>query len=350
MNKPIRVLIVDDSRYVRLVLKRMLGTADDIEVVGIACNGCEALELVPKLKPDVITLDIEMPHVTGLQVLERLLPRYPIPVIMLSSLTQEGADVTLRALELGAVDFVGKPGSAGVPNLAAVETQLIGKVRSAAGARVRIRKARRGSANRPIAKMPTITLHKPTVLIASSTGGPGTLDQLLSALPAGLPAAFAITQHMPRGFTRSLAARLDSTCALKVIEAEEGTVLRPGTIAFAPGDYHMVIGPQGIVHLSQDPPKWGVRPAADYMMESAAQNLHCPLVGVVLTGMGCDGAEGLVALKASNATVIAQDEESSVIYGMPKAAAETGVCDYIASLSEMPSLLTNEIVALATGR
>jgi len=188
----------------------------------------------------------------------------------------------------------------------------------------------------------------PTVLIASSTGGPGTLDALLSALPPSVPAAFAITQHMPPHFTRALAQRLDDNSPLAIREAEEGDLLRPGGGLVAPGDYHMIIGPQGIVHLSKAPPVYGVRPAADPMMSSAADNLRVPLLGVVLTGMGTDGAEGVTRIKRAGGVVVAQDEQSCVIYGMPKAAAATGACDHIVSLADMPQLLTDEIHRLAT--
>ncbi len=349
MPPPIRVLIVDDSTYVRMVLNRMLERAAGIEVVGQAGDGQEALRLAAQLKPDVMTLDVEMPKLDGLEVLRRLLPHNPIPVVMLSSLTQRGAEVTLQALELGAVDFVGKPGSAGVPDLATVQHQLLMKVRVAARARVGARLAASARPAPVETPVPTYVQHNPAVLIASSTGGPGTLDTLLSALPPKLPAAFAITQHMPPDFTRAFAARLDANCGLQVREAAAGDVLRPGTVLLAPGDYHMIIGPRGIIHLSKDPAVWAVRPAADPMMLSAVENLKTPLIGVVLTGMGRDGAQGVVEIKRAGGVVVAEDEQSCVIYGMPKAAAETGACDYIVSLSDMPQLLTDQVNKLATG-
>jgi len=349
MPPSIRVLIVDDSTYVRMVLNRILERASGIEVVGQAGDGQEALRLAAQLKPDVMTLDVEMPGLNGLEVLRQLLPHNPIAVVMLSSLTQHGAEVTLQALELGAVDFVGKPGSAGVPDLATVQHRLLMKVRGAARARVRSRpttSARPAPVETPV---PTRIQHNPAVLIASSTGGPGTLDTLLSALPPNLPAAFAITQHMPPDFMHTFAARLDANCSLQVREAAAGDVLRPATVLVAPGDYHMIIGPRGVIHLSHDAEIWGVRPAADPMMASAAENLKTPLIGVVLTGMGCDGAQGVVEIKRAGGVVVAEDEQSCVIYGMPKAAAETGACDYIVSLSDMPQVLTDQINKLATG-
>ncbi len=348
MASPIRVLIVDDSSYVRLVVARMLGGAHDIEVVGQAVDGQEALRLALELKPDVMTLDVEMPKLDGLEVLRRLLPREQIPVVMLSSLTQERAEVTLEALQLGAVDFVGKPGSAGVPDLAAVEYQLLMKVRAAATARVLSPAAKRPRAEGLGRAVSVSIRRRPTLLLAASTGGPSTLASLLGALPGDLPASLAVTQHMPASFTQSFAERLDAECELEVREAAEGDVLGVGPALLAPGDWHMIIGPQGIIHLSNAAPVWGVRPAADPMMESAAENLREPLIAVVLTGMGCDGADGLCRVKEADGVAIAQDEESSVIYGMPKAAAETGACDYIASLGDLPRLLVEQTYRLAT--
>ncbi len=355
MHKPIRVLVVDDSAYVRLVVTRMLSAEPYLEVVGQAFNGEQALELADKLQPDVITLDVEMPKLNGLEVLRRLLPRNPIPVVMLSSLTRHGAQVTLEALSLGAVDFVAKPGSAGVPDLQAVHAQLISKVRAAAAAKVVPPPPPRRRPAPPPSPAPSpslITGRTPVVLVAASTGGPGALHSLLAALPDALPAAFAITQHMPPSFTEALAQRLDGLCALSVKEADEGDFLRPGTALVARGGYHMIIGPRGAVHLSKDPPLWGVRPAADPMMISAAHSLRCPLVGVVLTGMGRDGAEGVKAIKQAGGTVIAESEQTAVIYGMPKAAYETGCCSAVLPLHDIADHiagLVNNIVQLPTG-
>jgi two-component system, chemotaxis family, protein-glutamate methylesterase/glutaminase len=350
MASPIRVLIVDDSSYVRMVVSRMLGRAHDIEVVGQAADGQDALQMALALKPDVITLDVEMPKLNGLEVLRRLLPREQIPVVMLSSLTQARADVTLQALELGAVDFVGKPGSAGVPDIAAVEYSLLMKVRAAAGARVLAPLQKRGFVQAVDPAVSPQIRRQPTLLMASSTGGPGTVANLLAALPPDLPARLALTQHMPASFTQSFAARLDAECELEVREAAEGDMLHVGTVLLAPGDWHMIIGPQGIIHLSNAELVWGVRPAADPMMQSAAENLREPLIGLVLTGMGCDGADGLRSIKHANGVAIAQDEQSSVIYGMPKAAAETGICDHIAPLDKLPELIVKQIYRLATAQ
>lgn len=350
MSAPIRVLIVDDSNYVRLVLKRMLSQARGIEVVGLATDGLEAVHMAARLKPDVITLDVEMPRLDGLGFLRRVLPRNPIPVVMLSSLTQQGAAVTLEALELGAVDFMGKPGSAGVPDLKSVERQLIARIRGAAKARVFTAAPRRPVPQVMPALPRTRSANNPVILIASSTGGPHTLAELLSALPANLPASLAITQHMPPAFTEALAARLDRCSSLTVRQAAAGDVLEAGTALLAPGDYHMIIGPHGIVHLSQEPSVCGVRPAANPMMTSAATNLRCPLVALILTGMGSDGAEGAVAVKQAGGTVIAQDEHTSVIYGMPRAAADTGSCDHIAALHDIPALLIQVVSKLVQTR
>jgi two-component system, chemotaxis family, protein-glutamate methylesterase/glutaminase len=351
MAKPVRVLVVDDSAYVRLVVTRLLGGSAGFEVIGQARDGLEALSLAEKLMPDVITLDVEMPAMDGLQVLRTLLPRRRVPVVMLSSLTQQGADVTLEALRLGAVDVVGKPGSPGVPDLEAVRFQLLTKVRAAASARVSVPEGVKpvssgahASARGTQPATSALGLRSrpdsvPTVLIASSTGGPGALHALFSALPGDLPAALAITQHMPPAFTEALARRLNDNCPLTVREAAEGDVLQPGVALVARGDHHMIIGPQGIIHLSSEPPVWGVRPAADPMMISAAENLRSPLIGVVLTGMGQDGAQGVLQIARAGGVVIAESEESAVIYGMPKAAKETGCCEHILPLSSIAARL-----------
>lgn len=346
----IRVLIVDDSSYVRMVLARLLEAARGVEVIGQARDGLEALSLVQELKPDVVTLDVEMPRMSGLELLEKLLPLHPVPVVMLSSLTHAGAEVTMRALQLGAVDFIGKPGSAGVPDLEAVQNQLIVKVRAAASANVHVPAA--GSV--PVAPVggirSGIVRQTPTVLVAASTGGPQTLHTLFSSLPPGLPACWAVTQHMPPSFTTSLAARLAAVSPIPFEEASEGSVLKTGAGLLARGDTHMIIGPQGIVHLARSEPVWGCRPAADPMMASATENLIGPLIGVVLTGMGTDGAEGLKRIKQVGGVAIAQDKHSSIIYGMPKAAAQTGICDHILPLSEIPARLVEIINDLATRR
>ncbi len=329
----------------QLVLVRLLEADRQMQVVGQASDGEEALELAEQLQPDVITLDVEMPKMDGLQVLKKLLPRHPIPVVMLSSLTQLGAETTVKALQLGAVDFVGKPGSAGVPDLETVQKQLLHKIRVAARAQVRIGTAPRRA---QISRVKAIRAGKtPTVLIAASTGGPSTLDFLLSALPENLPAAIAITQHMPPQFTRVLAERLNQKSALEIKEAQEGDSLQPATALIAPGDYHMLLESNGVVHLSRDQSVWGVRPAADPMMQSAATNLNTPLIGAVLTVMGQDGAQGAVAIKDRGGTIITEAEESCVIYGMPKAAVETGCCDFVVPLPEIPQKLVDIISTIA---
>ena len=341
------MLLVNDSVYVQLVLRRLLEADLQIEVVGQVSNGQEALRLAEQLEPDVIMLDVEMPKLDGLEVLEKLLPQHPIPVIILSSLAEFGAEATVKALELGAVDFVGKPGSAAVPDLGALQEQLHSKIRVAASARVMTPVAQEGPRFRRAA--PLTTEKTPTVLIASSTGGPGTLAFLLSALPSDLPAAIAITQHMPPTFTKALAHHLNKKTPLQVKEVQDGDALQAGTALVARGGYHMILEPTRTVHLSRQRAVGGMGPAADPMMESAAHNLHTPLVGVVLTGMGQDGARGIVAVKEAGGTVMAQDEESCVIYGMPKAAAATGCCDWIVSLADMPQKLIDTVSKLAAG-
>jgi two-component system chemotaxis response regulator CheB len=340
MSTKIRVLNVDDSTYVRLVLSRLLGAAEDIEVVGQAADGQEGLKLAAKLQPDVITLDIEMPQVDGLEFLRRLMPEQPTPVVMLSSLTQAGAEPTLEALSLGAVDFVGKPGSAGVPDLETVQRQLVRKIRAAAGATPRTPQTRPPQPTEHTPRPPRrVDASSPCILVASSTGGPRTLDAIFSSIPPDIPASFAVTQHIPAEFSRALSERLDGKCPLHIRQAEKGDALQPGTVLTAPGDYHMAIGAKGVVDLSTDEPVWGVRPAADVMMKTAAESLSRPLIALILTGMGQDGAEGCVAVSETGGIVLAEAEESCVVYGMPKAAHETGCCDKMLTLERIPAHL-----------
>ena len=347
-NTPIRVLIVDDSAIIRLSLNRYLKEIPDIQIIGQASNGVEALEQAKTLHPDVITLDVEMPRMNGLETLRHLMSTQPTPVVMLSSLTGDGTETTIKALELGAVDFVLKP----APGVKMEETiqELAKKIRAASKARVR--RLQDSSANRiqagalgSEASTPEQPLRPSDslLMIASSTGGPSTLVALLSSLPAGLPLGGVIVQHMPGGFTKSLSERLNRVCSYRVKEAEPGDKLRQGLFLVAPGGYHMTFDRTGSVRLNQGATVNGVRPAADVTMRSLAAIYGDRVLAVVLTGMGSDGLEGAKTIASLGGTILAQNEESSVVYGMPRAVIEAGLVKATGSPEELSALIQLEI-------
>jgi two-component system chemotaxis response regulator CheB len=319
----IRVLVVDDSAFVRKAIERMLGTAADIEVVGFAADGEEGLAQARALQPDVVTLDVRMPRLGGLETLERLMAERPVPVLLMSTLTQEGADVTLRGLELGAMDFIDKS-SVEPMSLLSLAEELVAKVRALGGARVRPRAGpalpRGGEAGAaPRAEC---------VVLAASTGGPAALQTVVSGLPAGFPAAVLVVQHIPRGFTRSLAERLDARSAIPVREARDGEPVAGGRVLVAPAGIHTKVARRegGVAVVLDEEPRDALhRPSADVLMASAAETYGPLVLGVVLTGMGADGTEGLRAIRAKGGLTLAESEETCVIYGMPKAAIEAGV-------------------------
>ena len=338
----IKVLVVDDSALMRRVIWGLLEEDPEIEVVGSAVDGQDAIEKVHKLKPDVVTLDVEMPKLDGLQTLGYLMSESPVPCIMLSAYTPRGAETTLKALDYGATDFVQKPSGAISLNLERVKDELLSKVKVAKGIDLRRLPFRPGGD----AALPALTVAKPkpivdrgsVVAIGTSTGGPRALASLLPMLPKGFPAPVLVVQHMSAGFTASLAARLDKECGNRVKEAEQGEILEAGTIYLAPGDWHMEVGRVGgvvKVKLDQRPPILGVRPSVDLLFQSVAETYGPKAVGVVLTGMGRDGAKGLKAMKAKNAQTLAQDEASSVVYGMPRAAYASGAVDKVLPLNQM---------------
>lgn len=341
--RPIRVLVVDDSAFVRRAVSRMLSAAPDIEVAGLAVDGRDALDQARALRPDVITLDVQMPRLDGLGALERLMHELPTPVLLMSSLTREGAEVTLRGLELGALDFVDKGRAEGNMGLLALAEELRSKVRalahaSARPARAPVRPARPAPAWGAVARVQAVA-------VAASTGGPAALQGLIPRLPAGLPAALLVVQHIPPGFTRSLAERLAARSALPVCEAVADEEVRPGRVLIAPAGLHMSVERRGgAVRVSfHDEPRNALhRPSADVLMTSVAAAYGSRALGVVLTGMGSDGVEGLRAIRAAGGRTLAESEESCVIYGMPKAAMEAGVVDRQVGLGAM----ADEILAV----
>jgi two-component system chemotaxis response regulator CheB len=327
----IRVLVVDDSAFVRRAVERMLGGTEDIEVVGTAADGEEGLRKARELRPDVVTLDIKMPRLGGLETLERLMAEQPVPVLLMSTLTQEGAEITLRGLELGAMDFVDKSSVQPMSMLSLAE-ELVAKIRALGGARMRVRP--HAAPPRPAA--PGVPAE--VVVIAASTGGPTALQELVAGLPAGFPAAVLVVQHIPRGFTKSLSERLDARSAVPVREARDGDPVAPGTVLVAPAGIHARLVRRGgavVVSLDEEPRDSLHRPAADVLMASAAEVYGARALGVVLTGMGSDGTEGLRAIRRAGGTTLAESEETAVIYGMPKAAVEAGVVDRSVPLDQM---------------
>lgn len=348
MARKIRVLVVDDSALMRQMVSRILRDAG-FEVVGTARDGQQALEAAERLKPDVITLDVEMPVMDGLTMLRRLMQENPLPVVMLSSLTTQQAPATIEALALGAVDVVAKPGGAISLNIDEVAEELISKVRVAATARVRPledARPRRAPSVRSTSPHPARTkrqLTRQLVIVGSSTGGPKALVELVSSLPGDFGAPVVIVQHMPAGFTASLAARLDKNSSLDVAEAKEGVFPKAGEVWVAPGGFHLRFDKRGRMKFDSSEPHLGVRPAVDLTMESAVDVWGSGVIGVVLTGMGMDGARGARRIKQAGGIVFAQDEASCVVFGMPRAVIEMGQADQVVPLSEMAELLEQTV-------
>jgi two-component system chemotaxis response regulator CheB len=321
------VLIVDDSRFVRQAVARMLA-APDIEVVGQAKDGREGIAKARELQPDVVTLDVQMPYMGGLETLEKLMEEGPYRVLLLSSLTSQGAEITLRGLELGAIDFVDKTTAQGHMNLLSLTEELRAKVRALAGAPSPSRL--QPGAPLPAAAAPLGSRGAQVVAIAASTGGPTALQAVVPRLPKGFPAAVLVVQHIPVGFTRSLAERLASRSALVVREAQDNEPVRPGLVLIAPAGTHMKVerrGDSAAIRLDDEPTESLHRPSADVLMSSVAGVFGKGAVGVVLTGMGSDGTAGLRDIRRAGGRTLAESEESCVIYGMPKAAIEAGVVD-----------------------
>ena len=377
----IRVLIADDSAFMRKVLSDLFKSQSDFEVVGTAVNGQDAIEKVKKFQPDVLTLDVIMPVMDGLNALAVIMEQCPLPVVMVSSTTQKGTNETIRALALGAVDFVSKAGGA-ISKIDTIKDEILAKCRLAAKTHAR----RNFAASKPLVYKPSTNTEsttrrvevrrrtglvlgqKPTinrtpstaapvrkiipgtgkklVVIGTSTGGPQALQTVITRLPGNLPCGVVVVQHMPAGFTKSLAERLNSISSIAVKEAEHDEIIRPGQVYIAPGDYHLRIVPAGggerKIALSQEPRVGNLRPTVNYMFDSASQ-FGRDLISVIMTGMGSDGCEGMKKVKATGGYSIAQDENSCVVYGMPKAVVDAGLADEIRPLDKIAEAIVDAV-------
>ena len=348
INGKIRVLVVDDSALMRQFISDILRSDPRIEVAGTARDGKDALAQIQALKPNVVTMDVEMPNMSGLQALEEIMKTNPLPVIMVSSMTQEGAETTLKALALGCVDFIGKPSGSISLNIKTIGQEIIDKVVAASTARVRAISGIFGTSPRiatPAVRMNppmSLTGRRDIVAIASSTGGPMALSELIPKLPKKFPVPIVITQHMPKEFTPSFAKRLNDSSEVEVVEGFDGLTLKPGRVVIAPGGKHLTIkrrAGSAICSLSDAPPVLSVKPAANIMFLSVADEYGGNVLCVILTGMGRDGTDGALALKRKGAYVIAESQKTCVVYGMPKAAVDAGVVDEVLPLNEIPDAM-----------
>lgn len=347
----IKVLIVDDSALVREVLSEILNADPALEVIGTASDPLIARNKIKQLNPDVLTLDVEMPRMDGLTFLSNLMRLRPMPVVMVSSLTERGADITLRALEIGAVDFVSKPKLDVAHGLNDYAEELCEKVRHAAGARLQnyswdstptLETREKHTADAVLNKCAAPRNFKTTdkiIAIGASTGGTEAIKEVLMRMPADAP-GIVITQHIPEAFSGPFARRMDDNCAMTVYEASDGQQILPGHVYIAPGNRHMIVersGARYICRLNDGPPVNRHRPAVDVMFRSVAQNVGPNAIGVILTGMGDDGAEGLKEMHEAGARTIAQDEKTSVVWGMPGEAVKHGGVDEILPLLSIPT-------------
>jgi len=338
----IKVLVVDDSALMRRIMKDILEKQPEIEVVGSAKDGMEAIEMIKTLDPDVVTLDVEMPRMNGLETLSRIINVKQVPVIMVSALTTKDASITVQALMNGAADFITKPTDL-FSNFDSFAEELKTKIIYIARSKGRFIPSVAVSTRKEI-KYPGGPPKK-LVIIGASTGGPQAIYQVLSNLSLLADVSLVIVQHMPAGFTRSLAERLDSSSRFLVKEAEGGESLKGGMAYIAPGGYHLIIEGSRF-SLTKDPPIWGVRPAVDISMITGAQSFKDKTVGVLLTGMGVDGTKGMEEIKKFGGKTIAQDEKSCIVFGMPKAAIEKGVVDKIVELDSIASEIERTILEI----
>lgn len=346
MSERIRVLVVDDSALMRKLIPAILARDSSIEVVGTAMDGAFALKKIEELRPDVVTLDLEMPRMDGLEMLRLIMRRAPLPIILFSTHSKKGGYATLKALALGAVDFLAKPKDAAAGHLEEIADQLIAKIKVAK--RAAKRKLPPVTVKEELPKLvkgsrPALAPRR-VIAVGISTGGPNALQYVLSQIPSDFLSAIVVVQHMPEGFTEMFAKRLDECCPLEVQEARSGDLLLSGRVLICPGNRHMMVRrmPRGdMVVLSDGPPVNGHRPSADVLFHSVAQEFSLMSVGVLMTGMGEDGAEGLGAIKAAGGMTIAQSEDTCVVSGMPRAAILKGYANKVIPLEGLGSFLAN---------
>ncbi|KGX88428.1 protein-glutamate methylesterase/protein-glutamine glutaminase [Pontibacillus litoralis] len=356
--KQIHVLVIDDSAFMRKMIRDIIEEDPRMTVVGVARNGQDGLNKVNELQPDVVTLDVEMPVMDGLTCLEHIMKDHPIPVVMLSSVTTQGAESTLRAMEIGAVDFIRKPSGSISLDIETIKHKIVHKVYGASHANVGNMQPKSAPSIETqstteneiqIRKKPSLDKRNKLVAIGTSTGGPRALQQVLTDFPVDFPAPIVIVQHMPPGFTKSLANRLNTLSKIKVKEAENEETLTNGVAYIAPGDYHMNILQQSdgtlSIRLHQQPPIKGHRPSVDSMLQSLINLEGVQLYTVIMTGMGADGALGLEQLKAKapNTIAIAESAQSSIVYGMPKAAVLTKQVNEVVHLKDISRTLMKAI-------
>jgi len=336
----IKVLVIDDAPFMRQIFKRVIEKDPELSVIATAENGIEGLKIIKETHPDVITLDIDMPEKDGLETLKEImaLPA-PIPTIMVSAL--DDRETVLKALELGAFDFIPKPSKPHTVNISDIEDDLIQQIKAAAGA---LRKPDKIKPLSPYRERHLEVQGKfPIIAIGTSSGGPKALKSILPVFPANFPGAIVIVQHMPAGFTSSLASRLDNESAITIKEASNNDKLKPGLALIAPGDFHLEVDKEGFIKLNKKPPKWAVRPCVDYMMTSLGKNFTDRVIGVILTGMGVDGAEGMQVIKENNGYGIIEDESTALVYGMPAAVQKKGAYDEIVPIHQIPFRIINII-------
>ncbi len=356
MARPVKVLIIDDSALVRHFLSRILSQDKDLKVVGTAADPLFAVKKIKEERPDVLTLDLEMPRMDGLTFLRKLMGVYPLPVVVISSLAIQGSSTTIKALELGAVDFVTKPSLGIRDGLQEIHREIIAKVKNAAGVNMELLQRQIGSgrvktgfrtwpvrAGGQPASQPVLNSGKKVIVIGASTGGTVAVRRILEELPAGMPGIMVVL-HMPAGFTASYAQSLNDSCLLKVREASGGELLLPGDVYIAPGDRHLLLqkGPGGFyLQLDAGPPVNRHRPSVDKTCFSVARHSLPDSLGVLLTGMGEDGARGLKEMHDRGSPTIAQDEQSSIVFGMPRQAIALGAADLVLPLNKIAGAIVN---------
>ncbi|MBF0553408.1 MAG: chemotaxis response regulator protein-glutamate methylesterase [Nitrospirae bacterium] len=351
----IKVLIVDDSAFMRNALKSMISSDDDLQVVGVACDGVEAVEKVLLLKPDIVTMDVEMPKMDGLEALKQIMAKYPVPVIMLSSYTTEGAATTLRALELGAVDFIPKNLSDLSINIMNIRLILIDKLKQISGSKAQRTRRPADEAVHHSPPLPPVNHTKAVkfmsskkmaiVAIGTSTGGPKALQTVVPLLPKNFPVPIVISQHMPATFTGPFAQRLNQLSQMQVKEATQGERIENGIVYIAPGSGHMSLirkGTDRIINIAENA-EYIYKPSVDVMMLSVAAANPGACLGVILTGMGNDGLKGMKAIRDSGGKTIAQNEDTCVVYGMPKAVVDAGIADKITPLNGIAGEIISSI-------